>query len=128
MKEGFPRSSLSRAAKTWPKGDWTFSMMSFVCAASSKSPARLRSRSAGEKGWLEPGQPFWYNAGIYIFRPSLFEFTAQLHKSPRGEYELPDAINAMVAAQHRIAGLEIAGRWVDVRDPAVLAALENGEL
>lgn len=78
------------------------------------------------EGWLKPAQPAWYNAGIYIFRPVLFEFTARLEKSPRGEYELTDAISAMIAAGHRIAGLEIVGRWVDVRDPGVLAALEGG--
>lgn len=67
----------------------------------------------------------WYNAGIYIFRPALFEFTAKLEKSPRGEYELTDAINRMAQSGHRIAGLQIPGRWVDVRDPEVLAALEQ---
>ncbi len=77
------------------------------------------------EGWLKPDQPVFYNAGIYIFRPVLFDFTSNLPKSPRGEYELPDAINAMVAAGHRIVGLEIAGRWVDVRDPGVLAELER---
>ena len=77
------------------------------------------------EGWLQPGQPVWYNAGIYVFRAVLFDFTAKLHKSPRGEYELTDAISAMAAAGHRIAGLEIVGPWIDVRDPDVLAALEK---
>ena len=36
-------------------------------------------------GWLKPGAPEWCNAGIYIFQPVLFEFTARLVKSPRGE-------------------------------------------
>ena len=90
------------------------------------SPGQLEQLRS--EGWLNPGQPVWYNAGIYIFRPLLFDFTARLHKSPRGEYELTDAISAMVAAGHRIAGLEIVGRWVDVRDPEVLAALEQGRL
>jgi dTDP-glucose pyrophosphorylase len=89
------------------------------------TPAQLEALRA--EGWLQPGAPAWYNAGIYIFRPVLFEFTARLVKSPRNEYELTDAISAMVAAGHRIAGLPIEGRWVDVRDPAVLAALERGE-
>ena len=75
-------------------------------------------------GWLKPGQPVWYNAGIYLFRPSVFEFTARLQRSPRGEYELTDAISAMVATGQTIAGLKIAGRWVDVRDPEVLAQLQ----
>ena len=77
-------------------------------------------------GWLKPGDTVWYNAGIYIFKASLFEFTAKLHKSPRGEYELTDAINALLDTQHKIAGLKIEGRWVDVRDPEVLASLEEG--
>jgi UDP-N-acetylglucosamine diphosphorylase / glucose-1-phosphate thymidylyltransferase / UDP-N-acetylgalactosamine diphosphorylase / glucosamine-1-phosphate N-acetyltransferase / galactosamine-1-phosphate N-acetyltransferase len=78
-----------------------------------------------EQGWLQAGQPFWYNAGIYIFRPVVFEFTARLRKSPRGEYELTDAINEMVARGHRVAGLEVQGRWVDVRDPEVLLRLQE---
>ncbi|MBU6401207.1 MAG: NTP transferase domain-containing protein [Verrucomicrobia bacterium] len=79
-------------------------------------------------GWLQPGQPVWYNAGIYLFRPVVFEFTARLEKSPRGEYELTDAISAMVVSGHRIAGLQIEGRWVDVRDPGVLAQLEREQI
>ncbi|HKS37781.1 MAG TPA: sugar phosphate nucleotidyltransferase [Verrucomicrobiae bacterium] len=89
------------------------------------SPAQLDQLRA--EGWLKSAQPVWYNAGIYIFRPALFEFTVRLQPSPRGEYELTDAISAMVAAGHRIAGMEIAGPWVDVRDPGVLAALERGQ-
>jgi dTDP-glucose pyrophosphorylase len=81
-----------------------------------------------EEGWLKAGQPAWYNAGIYIFRPSLFEFTARLQKSPRGEYELTDAIAELVATHHPLAGLKIEGRWVDVRDPDVLASLESESL
>jgi dTDP-glucose pyrophosphorylase len=93
-----------------------------------EKPSAVQLEQLRSEGWLKPGQPVWYNAGIYIFRPLLFDFTARLHKSPRGEYELTDAISAMVAAGHRIAGLEIVGRWVDVRDPEVLAALEQGRL
>jgi dTDP-glucose pyrophosphorylase len=77
------------------------------------------------EGWLKPNEPVWYNAGIYIFKPLLFEFTAKLQKSPRGEYELTDAVNALLAANHKLAGLEIPGRWVDVRDPEVLAKLQG---
>ena len=79
-------------------------------------------------GWLKAGQAAWYNAGIYLFRPVVYEFTARLQKSPRGEYELTDALNALVAASHKIAGMQIAGRWVDVRDPEVLASLETDQL
>lgn len=76
-----------------------------------------------QEGRLKPNEPVWYNAGIYIFKPVVFDFTARLEKSPRGEYELTDAIGAMIAAGHKLAGLEVPGRWVDVRDPEVLARL-----
>ncbi len=66
----------------------------------------------------------WNNAGIYIFTPILFEFTKDLKKSPRGEYELPDAVNAMISKGEKVTGLAIKGRWVDVRDPKVLAELQ----
>ncbi|PYK16449.1 MAG: nucleotidyl transferase, partial [Verrucomicrobia bacterium] len=34
----------------------------------------------------KPGEPTspWYNAGLYAFRPSIFEFIAKLEPSPRG--------------------------------------------
>ncbi|HWX20609.1 MAG TPA: sugar phosphate nucleotidyltransferase [Candidatus Binatia bacterium] len=86
------------------------------------SPAQLDQLQT--EGWLKPGAPVWYNAGIYLFQPSLFEFTSRLQKSPRGEYELTDAISAMVEVGQKLAGLEIQGCWVDVRDPDVLARLE----
>jgi UDP-N-acetylglucosamine diphosphorylase / glucose-1-phosphate thymidylyltransferase / UDP-N-acetylgalactosamine diphosphorylase / glucosamine-1-phosphate N-acetyltransferase / galactosamine-1-phosphate N-acetyltransferase len=81
-----------------------------------------------ERGWVKEGGPLWYNAGVYMFEPKVYEFTARLKKSPRGEYELTDAINDMVNSGCKIAGLEIEGRWVDVRDPEVLKQLEEGKL
>jgi len=76
------------------------------------------------KDWLKEGETAWYNAGIFCFHPQLFEHTARLEKSSRGEYELTDALTAMLEAKEPVAGLEIAGRWVDVRDPGVLRQLE----
>ena len=87
------------------------------------SPAQINDFKA--QGMLKEGDTVWYNAGIYMFRPVLFDFTATLQKSPRGEYELPDAITAMLRGGHKIAGCKTEGRWVDVRDPEVLAELEK---
>ena len=70
----------------------------------------------------------WYNAGVYIFKPVLFDYTRKLEKSPRDEYELTDALKALIDSGHKLAGLEINGRWVDVRDPEVLAELAEGNL
>lgn len=107
------------------KGGLNFFDEKFCLSRLVEKPSPAQLEELRRTGWLKAGQPAWYNAGIYIFKPLLFEFTAKLEKSPRGEYELTDAVNALLAAHHKIAGLEIQGRWVDVRDPEVLAALEN---
>jgi UDP-N-acetylglucosamine diphosphorylase / glucose-1-phosphate thymidylyltransferase / UDP-N-acetylgalactosamine diphosphorylase / glucosamine-1-phosphate N-acetyltransferase / galactosamine-1-phosphate N-acetyltransferase len=76
-------------------------------------------------GQLSPTGPAWYNAAIYLFHPTLFDYTKTLQKSPRGEYEITDALKSMIRDGHTFQGLEIPGRWVDVRDPDVLAQLEK---
>ena len=75
----------------------------------------------------KPGEPTspWYNAGIYAFRPSIFDYIAQLQPSPRGEYELTDAVRELALAGKKVQALEIAGDWADVRDPEILAQLNR---
>lgn len=107
------------------KGGLVFFDEKFTLKRLVEKPSPAQIEELRRDGWLKPGDTAWYNAGIYIFRPSLFEFTAKLQKSPRGEYELTDAVSALIAAHHPLAGMEIAGRWVDVRDPEVLAKLEK---
>jgi len=67
----------------------------------------------------------WYNAGLYVFRPSIFEFTANLQPSRRGEYELTDAIRALAQSGKKVKALKLTGEWADVRDPEVLARLNR---
>jgi dTDP-glucose pyrophosphorylase len=107
------------------KGGLNFFDEEFCLTRVVEKPGDHELDQLRKEGWLKPAQTAWYNAGIYIFRPVLFAFTAALQKSPRGEYELTDAINAMLKTGHRIAGMQIEGRWVDVRDPEVLASLER---
>jgi len=107
------------------KGGLNFFDEQFCLKRLVEKPSATQLEELRRTGWLPPGAPVWYNAGIYIFKPLLFEFTAKLEKSPRGEYEITDAISALIAAKHTLAGLKIQGRWVDVRDPEVLAALEQ---
>jgi dTDP-glucose pyrophosphorylase len=107
------------------KGGLSFFDEQFYLKQIVEKPNPKQVEQLRRDGWLKSNEPVWYNAGIYIFKPSLFEFTAKLRKTPRGEYELTDAINGLLASNHRIAGLEIQGRWVDVRDPEVLASLER---
>jgi dTDP-glucose pyrophosphorylase len=75
----------------------------------------------------KPGEPSspWYNAGLYAFRPSIFDFTARLKPSPRGEYELTDAIRALAQSGKKVQALELIGEWADVRDPEILAKLNQ---
>src|SRR6266436_2108206 len=74
-----------------------------------------------------PGEPTspWYNAGLYAFRPSIFDFTAKLKPSPRGEYELTDAIRDLAHSAKKVKALELTGEWADVRDPEILARLNQ---
>jgi dTDP-glucose pyrophosphorylase len=79
-----------------------------------------RSTDSARRGAL----PF-YNAGIYAFRPSIFDFTAKLKPSPRGEYELTDAIRDLAQSDKKVKALELTGEWADVRDPEILARLNR---
>jgi dTDP-glucose pyrophosphorylase len=74
-----------------------------------------------------PGEPTspWYNAGLYAFRPSIFDFTAKLQPSPRGEYELTDAVRDLARSGKKVKALELTGEWADVRDPEILAKLNQ---
>lgn len=75
----------------------------------------------------KPGEPTspWYNAGLYAFRPSIFDFTVKLKPSPRGEYELTDAIRELAQSGKKVQALELTGSWADVRDPEILARLNR---
>ena len=75
----------------------------------------------------KPGEPTssWYNAGLYAFRPSIFAFIATLKSSPRGEYELTDAVRDLARSGKKIQAFELAGEWADVRDPEILAKLNQ---
>jgi UDP-N-acetylglucosamine diphosphorylase / glucose-1-phosphate thymidylyltransferase / UDP-N-acetylgalactosamine diphosphorylase / glucosamine-1-phosphate N-acetyltransferase / galactosamine-1-phosphate N-acetyltransferase len=76
----------------------------------------------------KPGEPTspWYNAGLYAFRPSIFTFIDKLKPSPRGEYELTDAIRDLACSGKKIQAVELTGEWADVRDPEVLERLNEG--
>ena len=72
----------------------------------------------------EPASP-WYNAGVYAFRSSIFDYIATLERSPRGEYELTDAVRNLALDGKKVQALELSGEWADVRDPEILARLNK---
>src|SRR6266498_3955142 len=88
---------------------------------------REKPKPGEAQRWSELSQhavPF-YNAGLYAFRPSIFEFSAKLKLSPRGEYELTDAIRDLAHSGNKVKAVELTGEWADVRDPEVLARLNQ---
>ena len=84
----------------------------------------IREKSDRWSGFSQDAIPF-YNAGLYAFRPSIFDFTAKLKRSPRGEYELTDAIRDLAQSGKKVKALELTGEWADVRDPETLARLNR---
>src|SRR5262249_42317713 len=83
------------------KGGLSFFDKEFCLEKLVEKPSPAQIEALRKEGWLKPSDTAWYNAGIYIFKPLLFDFTAKLQKSPRGEYELTDALSGMLEAGHR---------------------------
>lgn len=67
----------------------------------------------------------WNNAGLFVFQPVLFDYTARLKPSSRGELELPDALSAMIADGLVLQGLPLTGAWRDVGTAADYAAINT---
>lgn len=67
----------------------------------------------------------WNNAGIFAFRPSIFTELERVPLSARGEYELTDAIQQLLAGGHVLHWREIKGFWRDIGRPEDLPVAEE---
>ncbi len=67
------------------------------------------------------------NAGIYLMDRGIFDVLAEVPISIRGEYELTDGINALVAAGRRIWAVELS-EWIEVGVPWDLLTASNAVL
>jgi dTDP-glucose pyrophosphorylase len=56
------------------------------------------------------------NVGLYAFQPEIFQALDRIDLSPRGEYELTDAVN-LLARDHRVRVRAIQDRWFDFTSP-----------
>ncbi len=56
------------------------------------------------------------NAGLFVFKPQVFEYIRKTNKSPRGEYEITDTLN-MMAEDTDIHIYRLKGPWMDVGRP-----------
>ncbi len=70
-------------------------------------------------------QTRWNNAGVYAFRPPVFDELERIPLSARGEYELTDAIRGMLGAGAVIRPHSIEGFWRDVGRPEDLDAASD---
>lgn len=66
------------------------------------------------------------NVGCYAFKPSVFDALDRTAESERGEYEITETLELLLADGHRIAVTRYDGRWLDVGRPWEL--LEATEL
>ncbi len=67
----------------------------------------------------------WNSAGIFAFREPVFDALGRIGLSPRGEYELTDALKLLIANGRRVLAQPLAHGWRDVGRPEdVAAALE----
>jgi len=64
----------------------------------------------------------WNNAGIMLFTPEILDYARRVAPSPRGEYELPQAVTQMVHDGRPVYAVPVRGPWSDVGTPQDLAA------
>jgi NDP-sugar pyrophosphorylase family protein len=67
----------------------------------------------------------WLNSGIGVFEPVIFDYAEKVRPSPRGEYEIPDAIAAMIGDGLTLRAYPLEGFWSDVGTPEDLARAEE---
>ncbi|MFC4456256.1 glucose-1-phosphate thymidylyltransferase [Deinococcus sonorensis] len=59
-------------------------------------------------------------AGVYCFKPKFFDYLEALKPSARGEYEITDAIAALISEQGHVQGVKVEGWWRDTGKAADL--------
>lgn len=70
-------------------------------------------------------QTHYNNAGIFVFGPEIFGLLRTLPYSPRGEIEMPDAVQRLMGLGAGIRAVEVSGYWSDVARPASVLALNE---
>ncbi|MGH7860462.1 MAG: sugar phosphate nucleotidyltransferase, partial [Candidatus Binatia bacterium] len=63
--------------------------------------------------------------GLGVFEPVVFDYAAAVPPSSRGEYEIPDAISAMIASGRSVHAFPLKGHWSDVGTAEDLARAQE---
>ena len=64
------------------------------------------------------------NTGLYRFDQELFQLLETIPKSPRGEYEINDAI-MVLAKEKKVKVMEVKGFWKDFGKPEDIVEFEK---
>lgn len=67
----------------------------------------------------------WNSAGLYAFKPVVYDYLERLELSPRGEYELTSALEMMLAGGLELRIAPVEGAWRDVGTPDDLSAVNS---
>ena len=63
--------------------------------------------------------------GFFVFEPAIGHACTLTRPSERGEYELPDAIDLLLSAGHRVEAVELDGWCYNVNEPGDVDAVEG---
>lgn len=69
-----------------------------------------------------PPPSHWNNAGVMVMGPSVWPHVDAVRPSERGELELTDAIQGMVASGGVVRAVRLGGPWFDIGTPHGLEA------
>jgi len=64
------------------------------------------------------------NTGLYKFTPEIYNYLAQIKLSPRGEYELTDALT-LLAQKENVVVVQVKDYWLDLGTTADILKIEN---
>ncbi len=67
----------------------------------------------------------WSHAGMYCFTNEVFRYLDQVTPSARGEYEVTDAVQMMIADGLRCRIVELSGYWKDLATPEDIRQAED---
>ncbi len=82
------------------------------------SPAKINELDLGGQ------ENLLINAGLYKFSPDVFGKLSKIEKSPRGEYEITDAIS-LLAKEKKVKIKQIEDYWLDFGNPGDIKKVAN---
>jgi len=85
------------------------------------SPAKISEINLGRQGKFVENL---INAGVYKFTSDVFDKISKIEKSPRGEYEITDAIS-LLSVERKVKIKKIKDYWHDFGNPEDIKKLEN---